>query len=82
MPLEVRWEKVPSLLLGPLAIELGRKGRFLVVVLAKYTPRLSTDTVERARKALRKETLGCFHLIMPLALTLLERNFLKLAVTR
>ena len=77
MPLEVRWEKGAIVIARPFSDRARTEGRFLVVVLAKYTPRLSTYTVERARKALRKETLGCFHLIMPLALTLLERNFLN-----
>ena len=56
MPLEVRWEKgAIAITPAPLPVKLERKGRLLVAVPAKDTPRLSTDTVERTRKTLRKE---------------------------
>jgi AbrB family looped-hinge helix DNA binding protein len=59
MPLEVRWEKgAIAITPAPLPVNLKRKGRLLVAVPAKDTPRLSTDTVERTRKTLRKERLG------------------------
>jgi len=56
MPLEVRWEKgAIAIIPAPLEVKLERKGRLLVAVPAKDTPRLSADTVERTRKTLRKE---------------------------
>jgi AbrB family looped-hinge helix DNA binding protein len=59
MPLEVRWEKgAIAITPAPLAVRLERKGRLLVAVPTKDTPRLSKDTVERTRKALRKERSG------------------------
>jgi AbrB family looped-hinge helix DNA binding protein len=59
MPLEVRWEKgTIAITPAPLPVKLERKGRLLVAVPTKDTPRLSTDTVERARKTLRKERSG------------------------
>src|SRR5437660_434242 len=59
MPLEVRWEKgAIAITPAPLTVRLERKGRLLVAVPTKDTPRLSADTVERARKTLRKERSG------------------------
>jgi AbrB family looped-hinge helix DNA binding protein len=59
MPLEVRWEKgAIAITPVPLAVKLERKGRLLVAVPTKDSPHLSTDTVERTRKALRKERSG------------------------
>ncbi len=59
MPLEVRWEKgAIAITPAPLPVKLERKGRLLVAVPAKDTPRLSADTVERTRKILRKERSG------------------------
>jgi AbrB family looped-hinge helix DNA binding protein len=59
MLLDVRWEKgAIAITPAPLTVKLERKGRLLVAVPAKDTPRLSTDTVERARKTLRKERSG------------------------
>ncbi|MGH7870727.1 MAG: AbrB/MazE/SpoVT family DNA-binding domain-containing protein [Candidatus Binatia bacterium] len=59
MPLEVRWEKgAIAITPSPLAVKLERKGRLLVAVPTKDTPRLSADTVERTRKVLRKERSG------------------------
>lgn len=59
MLLDVRWEKgAIAITPAPLAVKLERKGRLLVAVPAKDTPRLSTDTVERTRKTLRKERSG------------------------
>jgi AbrB family looped-hinge helix DNA binding protein len=59
MPLEVRWEKgAIAIIPAPLEVKLERKGRLLVAVPTKNTPRLSTDTVERTRKTLRKERSG------------------------
>jgi AbrB family looped-hinge helix DNA binding protein len=56
MPLDVRWENgkiaiTPALL----PVKLERKGRLLVAIPTQDTPRLSTDTVERTRKRLRRE---------------------------
>src|SRR5574342_395611 len=54
MPLEVRWENVAiAITPAPLTVRLERKGRLLVAVPAKGTPRLSSDAVERTRKTLR-----------------------------
>jgi len=59
MALDVRWEKgVIAITPAPLPVRLERKGRLLVAVPAKDTPRLSTETVERTRKTLRKERSG------------------------
>jgi AbrB family looped-hinge helix DNA binding protein len=59
MPLEVRWEKgAIAIIPAPLEVKLERKGRLLVAVPTKNTPRLSTDTIERTRKTLRKERSG------------------------
>ncbi len=59
MPLEVRWEKgAIAITPAPLPVKLERKGRLLVAVAPKNIPPLSTDTVERTRKALRKERSG------------------------
>ncbi len=59
MPLEVRWEKgTIAITPAPLPVKLERKGRLLVAVPTKDTQRLATDTVERTRKALRKERSG------------------------
>jgi AbrB family looped-hinge helix DNA binding protein len=56
MPLEVRWEdgKI-AITPATLPVKLQRKGRLLVAVPSKDVPRLSTDTVERTRKRLRRE---------------------------
>jgi AbrB family looped-hinge helix DNA binding protein len=59
MPLEVRWEKgAIAITPAPLTVKLERKGRLLVAVPTKDTSRLSSDTVERTRKTLRKERSG------------------------
>jgi AbrB family looped-hinge helix DNA binding protein len=59
MPLDVRWEKgTIAITPAPLSIKLERKGRLLVAVPTKETPRLPTETVERTRKTLRKERSG------------------------
>lgn len=59
MPLEVRWEKgAIAITPAPLPVKLERKGRLLVAVPTEGAPRLSADTVERTRKALRKERSG------------------------
>ena len=59
MPLEVRWEKgAIAITPAPLPVKLERKGRLLVAVPTEGTPRLSADTVEQTRKALRKERSG------------------------
>ncbi len=59
MLLEVRWEQ-GSIAITPasLPVKLERKGRLLIAVTVKGTPRLSTGTIERARKTLRKERAG------------------------
>jgi AbrB family looped-hinge helix DNA binding protein len=59
MPLEVRWEKgAIAITPAPLEVKLERKGRLLVAVPSGGTSRLSSDTVERTRKTLRKERSG------------------------
>ena len=59
MPLEIRWEKgAIAITPAPLEVKLQRKGRLLVAVPAKDSPRLSADTVERTRRSLRKERSG------------------------
>ncbi|HET7004290.1 MAG TPA: AbrB/MazE/SpoVT family DNA-binding domain-containing protein, partial [Candidatus Binatia bacterium] len=59
MPLEVRWENgAIAITAAPLPATLERKGRLLVAVPSKDTPRLSVETVERTRKSLRKERSG------------------------
>jgi AbrB family looped-hinge helix DNA binding protein len=59
MPLEVRWEKgAIAITPAPLPVKLERKGRLLVAVPSEGTPSLSAHTVERTRKALRKERSG------------------------
>jgi AbrB family looped-hinge helix DNA binding protein len=59
MPLEVRWEKgAIAITPAPLPVKLERKGRLLVAVPTRDTSPLSTETVERTRKALRKERSG------------------------
>ena len=59
MPLEVRWEKgAIAITPSPLEVKLQRRGRLLVAVPAKDTSPLSTDTVERTRKNLRRERSG------------------------
>jgi AbrB family looped-hinge helix DNA binding protein len=61
MPLEVRWEKgAIAITPSPLAVKLERKGRLLVAVPTKDTPRLSADTVERTRKVLRNFKIRSF----------------------
>jgi AbrB family looped-hinge helix DNA binding protein len=56
MPLDVRWENgTITIAPTPLPVKLERKGRLLVAVPTKDTPRLSADTVERTRKRLRRE---------------------------
>ena len=56
MRLDVRWENgTIAITPAPLPVKLERKGRLLVAVPAKDTPRLSMDTVERTRKRLRRE---------------------------
>lgn len=56
MPLDVRWragriEIEPA----PLPVKLVRKGRLLVAVPEKTVAKLAAGTVERARRALRRE---------------------------
>jgi AbrB family looped-hinge helix DNA binding protein len=59
MPLEIRWESgVIAITPAPLPVKLQRKGRLLVAVPTENISRLSSDTVERTRKALRKERSG------------------------
>ena len=56
MPLDVRWENGKiAITPAPLPVKLERKGRLLVAVPTQDIPRLSTDTVERTRKRLRRE---------------------------
>ena len=59
MPLDVRWENgAIAITPAPLPVKLERRGRLLVAVPTGDTPRLSADTVERARKKLRRERSG------------------------
>jgi bifunctional DNA-binding transcriptional regulator/antitoxin component of YhaV-PrlF toxin-antitoxin module len=59
MPLEIRWEKgAIAITPAPLEVKLEWNGRLLVAAPAKDTSRLSSDTVERTRKSLRKERSG------------------------
>jgi AbrB family looped-hinge helix DNA binding protein len=59
MPLEVRWENgAIAITPAPLPVKLARKGRLLVAVPARETSSLSSDTVERTRRTLRKERSG------------------------
>ena len=59
MPLEVRWEKgAIAITPAPLAVKVERKGRLLVAVPAEDISPLSSDTVERTRRTLRKERSG------------------------
>ena len=56
MRLDVRWENGKiAITPAPLPVKLERKGRLLVAVPAKDTPRLTTDIVEHTRKRLGKE---------------------------
>ena len=56
MPLDVRWEKgAIAISPAPLPVKLERKGRLLVAVSAEAVAPLSTNTVERIRKKLRRE---------------------------
>ena len=59
MPLDIRCENgAITITPTPLTVRLKRKGRLLVAVTAKDTPRLSANVVERTQKALRKEHSG------------------------
>ena len=59
MPLDVRWENgAIAIIPAPLPVKLERRGRLLVAVPTKDTPRLSADTVERTRKKLRGQRSG------------------------
>jgi AbrB family looped-hinge helix DNA binding protein len=56
MRLDVRWENgMITITPAPLPVKLERKGRLLVAVPTKDTPRVSADTVERTCKRLRRE---------------------------
>ena len=56
MPLDVRWENGKiAIAPAPLPVKLERKGRLLVAVPTKDTSRLTTDTVQRTPKQLRRE---------------------------
>jgi AbrB family looped-hinge helix DNA binding protein len=59
MPLEIRWENGSiAIIPAPLPVKLERKGRLLVAVPSKDTSTLTSDTVERTRRTLRKERSG------------------------
>jgi AbrB family looped-hinge helix DNA binding protein len=59
MPLEIRWENGSiAIIPAPLPVKLERKGRLLVAVPSKDTSPLTSDTVERTRRMLRKERAG------------------------
>src|SRR5690349_14902238 len=56
MLLEVRWrEGRVEIEPAPLPVKLERKGRFLVAIPQREVPPLTTETVERTRRALRHE---------------------------
>jgi AbrB family looped-hinge helix DNA binding protein len=56
MPLDVRWENGKIAITPALrSAKLERKGRLLVALPTKDTSPLTTDTVERTRKRLRRE---------------------------
>jgi AbrB family looped-hinge helix DNA binding protein len=56
MPLEVRWrEGCIEIEPAPLPVKLVRKGRLLVAVPQRDVSPLTTETVERTRRALRRE---------------------------
>ena len=55
-PLEVRWrEGRIEIEPAPLPVKLERKGRFLVAIPQREVPLLTPETVERTRRALRRE---------------------------
>jgi AbrB family looped-hinge helix DNA binding protein len=59
MPLEVRWENGRiAITPAPLPVKLQRKRRLLVAVPVKNASTLTGETVERTRKALRRERSG------------------------
>ena len=59
MPLEVRWENgMIAITPAPLPVKLERKRRLLVAVPVKSAPALTSETVERTRKRLRRERSG------------------------
>lgn len=54
-PLDVRWkEGCIEITPAPLSVKLVRRGRLLVAVPQKDIESLTTETVERTRKALRR----------------------------
>jgi AbrB family looped-hinge helix DNA binding protein len=56
MQLEIRWENgTIAITPAALPVKLEHKGRLVVAVPAKDTPRLPADAVERTRKRLHKE---------------------------
>ena len=56
MPLEVRWEEGRiEIIPAPLPVKLVRRGRLLVAVPQKEVSPLTTETVERTRRAIRRE---------------------------
>lgn len=59
MPLEVRWENgAIAITPAPVPVTLERKGRLLLAVPSKDTPRLSSETAEQTRKSLRNKRSG------------------------
>jgi AbrB family looped-hinge helix DNA binding protein len=61
MALDVRWENGKiAITPAPLPVKFERKGRLLVAVPTKDTPRLTTATVSHARKRLRRKRSVAF----------------------
>jgi AbrB family looped-hinge helix DNA binding protein len=61
MTLDVRWENGKiAITPASLPVKLERKGRLLLAVPTKDTPRLTTDAVEHTRKRLRKKRSVAF----------------------
>jgi len=61
MPLDVRWDNGKiAITPASLPVKLERKGRLLVAVPTKDTPRLTTATVSHTRKRLRRKRSVAF----------------------
>ena len=59
MPLDVRLrEGRIEIEPAPLPVKLVRKGKLLVAVAARDVPALTSETVERTRRAIRRERAG------------------------
>jgi hypothetical protein len=59
MPLEIVSEKgVITITPATVSVKLQKKGRLVVGIPVQNTPRLSPDTIEQVRNALRKQRSG------------------------